>query len=468
MKQHDAWFVAPGGRGEVPQTNLIYLSIIMAGGFLALSLMYVMLFFMLNMQRVNLFFALFCLVWAARLWVTASGQLSPGTGTFFGLSWYAEFRIEYISIPVAAALMVAIINSLFPGILHRLFRYIIYAASAAIVVRFAFAQPTFMTMTLLEPIMWFYGLAVVYIIVRFVWKLRRINLSQGIFLSGCGVFLYFILAEFLGRLDMFSLPLYTGWGVANFIAPAFILCMGAAVFLAARAEVDAAKEAEHRLTTQMETISHEAQGPLGALSNFARFVALEIKEKGPTEQTAAVLHRIEHEANRVAKLIDTLSEAAPQTKDGDIKINFDIGELIKQAAAIYRPIFEAKGVKLDIQAADGLMVFGNPDEINRVLSNLLSNADNHTAQGHVVITAEHQNGQMVVVAIKDTGGGIDAEHLPDVFGRGESATPGGRGIGLFVCKQIIAAHGGEILIESGVGEGTAVKFTLPAERGKEG
>jgi signal transduction histidine kinase len=106
-----------------------------------------------------------------------------------------------------------------------------------------------------------------------------------------------------------------------------------------------------------------------------------------------------------------------------------------------------------------------------VLYNLLQNARNHTQDGNVRINAQftmhnaqfktHNAQSVVTVTVADTGEGIAPDILPRVFERGVTGKNGGMGIGLAVCKELIESNGGEIWIESELGKGTTVRFTIP-------
>ncbi len=101
--------------------------------------------------------------------------------------------------------------------------------------------------------------------------------------------------------------------------------------------------------------------------------------------------------------------------------------------------------------------------INQVISNLLSNAVKFTQQGTVYVSAENKDGQ-VVMSVKDTGPGIDSEIMPRLFSKFTSKSQTGTGLGLFISKSIIEAHGGRIWAENNKDKkGATVAFRLPLE-----
>jgi len=134
-------------------------------------------------------------------------------------------------------------------------------------------------------------------------------------------------------------------------------------------------------------------------------------------------------------------------------------------------------VALHTRVAPGLPPLDvDPVRIGEVLSNLLSNALRHTPSGgSVVISAEPAespgpaetggDGRAVAIAVEDTGAGIPPEALPHVFDRFvKAADSGGAGLGLAIAKSLVEAHGGTITAESPPGEGTTMRFVLPAPR----
>src|SRR5690625_813291 len=138
---------------------------------------------------------------------------------------------------------------------------------------------------------------------------------------------------------------------------------------------------------------------------------------------------------------------------------------LKLAAEIHEPDAKGKGIYLKT-SSEPLTVYADPDKIEQVIENLVTNAIKFTTQGGVTLTAERQNG-LVIVSVKDTGIGITEEHLERLFDRfyltdkARSRDKGGTGLGLAVVKSILTAHGSDIHVESKPGEGTHFWFELP-------
>jgi signal transduction histidine kinase len=124
-------------------------------------------------------------------------------------------------------------------------------------------------------------------------------------------------------------------------------------------------------------------------------------------------------------------------------------------------------VQLMVQTANcPLLVNADRSRMYEVISNLLSNAIKFTDEGRIVIRAEkkeHDDGrQYALVTVSDTGAGIDPEIMPRLFSKFASKSEHGTGLGLFISKSIIEAHGGRIWGENNPdGKGATFSFTLP-------
>jgi two-component system sensor histidine kinase BaeS len=130
-----------------------------------------------------------------------------------------------------------------------------------------------------------------------------------------------------------------------------------------------------------------------------------------------------------------------------------------------QPQAEASGVKLLVQADAGLpLVPMDPARMRAAISNLLANSLRYTPHGgrvHLEAGAD-RSVSLASVRVRDTGRGIAADFLPHVFDRfAKSADSTGSGLGLAIAQDIVRAHGGEIHVQSRVGEGTEIRIDLP-------
>lgn len=147
----------------------------------------------------------------------------------------------------------------------------------------------------------------------------------------------------------------------------------------------------------------------------------------------------------------------------------NINDLVSDEIASFRAHAEDLGLRLDCQLDDDLpLTLVEPNQFSLVISNLLSNAIRYTPAGSVLVMTQHMNEtRMMVLIIRDTGMGIDADDLPylfDRFYRGKQAIDQSiprSGLGLNIVKQVVDLHQGTIEVESEVGTGTQFRVLLP-------
>ena len=144
------------------------------------------------------------------------------------------------------------------------------------------------------------------------------------------------------------------------------------------------------------------------------------------------------------------------------KEKFDISEVVASAIDDIRRRVDDSNIKFEYNPRK-IVVEADRMRISQVISNLLGNAVKFTKQGTVYISTENNDGQ-VVVSVKDTGPGIDPEIMPRLFSKFTSKSQTGTGLGLFISKSIIEAHGGRVWAENNRdGRGATVSFRLPLE-----
>jgi heavy metal sensor kinase len=214
--------------------------------------------------------------------------------------------------------------------------------------------------------------------------------------------------------------------------------------------------------------SHELRTPLTAIRTEAE-VAL-ARPLGLAEHQQ-LLGSILEECDRLTRLTDQLlglaredARAARQAQEP-----LDLVALVGDVAETMRPLAEAKGLRLHLEAGGGATVHGDAARLREVFFNLLDNSIKYTPEGGEVEVRIMRQGPEVTVTILDTGIGIPAEHLPHVFDRfyrvdkARSRAEGGTGLGLSIARSIATAHGGRVELASTPGQGTTCTVWLPAE-----
>jgi signal transduction histidine kinase len=131
------------------------------------------------------------------------------------------------------------------------------------------------------------------------------------------------------------------------------------------------------------------------------------------------------------------------------------------------PLIESRGIKLEKEIEDILLVSMDTERIRQVLRNLIGNAIKFTPRGGLVRIVACRMDEEVHVSVTDTGPGITQEHIRIIFEKFRQVSPAdsrqlqGTGLGLAIVKQIVQAHGGRIWVESKVGQGSSFIFVLP-------
>jgi len=219
-------------------------------------------------------------------------------------------------------------------------------------------------------------------------------------------------------------------------------------------------------------VAHELRTPLSNLRGY-----LEAVRDGVIEPDADTIRSLNEETALLSRLVDDLQELS-LAEAGELKLTRhteNVAGLIKKTVAGVRAKAAAKGISLSASLPDGLsQVDIDSHRISQVLHNLLENAVAHTNKGGSITVSAGQQGDWVEVAVTDTGEGIPASDLANVFERfyrvdkSRTRTTGGSGLGLTIAKRLVEAHSGNIEAQSEPGEGSRFAFTIPvAERRHE-
>jgi len=233
--------------------------------------------------------------------------------------------------------------------------------------------------------------------------------------------------------------------------------------MAARLEVH-----DEQRRNLLADVTHELRSPLTVIQGN-----LEGLIDGVYPADAAHLRSILDETRVLSRLVDDLRTLA-LAESGALKLQkepTDIAALASETAASFRAQADAAGIALSVEAApDVPPIHVDPARIREVLTNLISNALNHTPRGgsirvRCIINAARRGEEHVTVLVEDTGTGIAPEDSPHIFDRFyKTRGSRGMGLGLAIAKNLVAAHGGEIATESEPGKGTRIRFVLPVNR----
>jgi len=225
------------------------------------------------------------------------------------------------------------------------------------------------------------------------------------------------------------------------------------------------ERAEQLRRNLVADVAHELRTPLSNVRGY-----LEAIRDGVIKPDAATIDSVNEEAALLSRLVDELQELS-LAEAGELKLSYqaeDVAKLIKQTVASWQTQVASKEISLSVDLPDKLpLVNIDWQRISQVLHNLLENAVAHTGKGGAITVAAAQQGDWVEISVVDTGEGIPAEDLPNVFERfyrvdkSRARAMGGSGLGLTIAKRLVEAHGGKIEVQSELGRGSRFSFTVP-------
>lgn len=244
--------------------------------------------------------------------------------------------------------------------------------------------------------------------------------------------------------------------------------------LALTAEQAARRAAEEENRTKDEflgVVSHELRTPLTAIVGWAQLLRQGNLSEGDVQRAVASIDR---NARAQSQLIADLLDVT-RIVSGKLRLEaqaLDAAHVVEAAAETVQPAAAAKGVTLEVDAPAGRApVKGDPQRLQQVVWNLMTNAVKFTDKGGRVRARVQTAGDDVEITVEDNGRGISPEFLPYVFDRFQQAegssdrTHGGLGLGLAIARHITQLHGGTLTARSdGLGRGAQFTLRLPAQR----
>lgn len=214
------------------------------------------------------------------------------------------------------------------------------------------------------------------------------------------------------------------------------------------------------------SIAHEVNQPLAAITTYGEAALRWLSRPVPNlEEACAAVERMGGDARRASEVIrrirGLLNKSEPHYE------LLDIDTLVSESLSLLEREIQRHHVRLFLKVEPRLpRVLGDRIQLQQVLINLVMNGiqalacrDDRARELQVHI---HAQGEQAVVAVQDSGGGIQAEHLPMLFNAFFTTKQDGMGIGLSICRSIIEVHGGRIWADSTLGEGATLSFSLPA------
>jgi C4-dicarboxylate-specific signal transduction histidine kinase len=218
------------------------------------------------------------------------------------------------------------------------------------------------------------------------------------------------------------------------------------------------------------SLAHEVKQPIASARNNA-CAALNFLDKQPPDlgEVREALGCVVGDADRAGDIIDRMRDhikKAPTRKD-----RFDLNEAINEVIVLAQSAITKNAVSVQTHFTEGLLpIQGDRVQLQQVVLNLGLNAVDAMSSveaepRELVISTEQNQTNGVRVAVRDSGPGIDPEHLERVFEAFYTTKSNGVGMGLSICRSIIEAHGGRLWVDANKPRGAVFQFTLPARNG---
>jgi signal transduction histidine kinase len=204
--------------------------------------------------------------------------------------------------------------------------------------------------------------------------------------------------------------------------------------------------------------AHELRTPIQPILGAAEMLEDELGDKKED------IRMIARNARRLERLTRDLLDVA-KIDGQSLKLSkekFNINELVSTLVKDYQKRFSnLSDALLEYDSKESIFVEADKERITQVISNLVDNALKFTKHGKVVITTKKASNGKVTVSIQDTGRGMEPDIIPRLFTKFASKSESGTGLGLFISKSIVEAHGGEIWGKNNENEGATFTFTIP-------
>jgi len=234
--------------------------------------------------------------------------------------------------------------------------------------------------------------------------------------------------------------------------------------------LDREQEANRLKDEFLATLSHELRTPLNAIVGWVHLLR---RGQLPEDERTHALERIDRNAHAQARLVQDLLDVSRITS-GKLLLDvreLDLGVVADNAIDACRPAAEARRVSLARQFSGTFPTMGDPDRLQQVMWNLITNAVRFTPSDGSVTVSISRTDAIDTVEVRDTGAGIEPQFVPfmfEPFRQADGASTrahGGLGLGLTIVRRLTEMHGGQVSVASdGAGKGATLTVTLPVRR----
>ena len=232
------------------------------------------------------------------------------------------------------------------------------------------------------------------------------------------------------------------------------------------------KQLEKNQRHFIQLCAHELRNPMTGIRGIFSLVRNRLEKDQPSKNATKLLSHAEREIDRLSNIVNQImavfKEQAEQSKELNYKWQaVELGELLSRVVIAAQPMSSNHKIELDMNVEGEVWINGDPERLEDVLRNLISNAVKFTPENKKIVISMQNEKDWAVIEVQDEGVGIPEEHLDHVFKsffRSENfieKDPGGMGLGLYLSKEIINRHGGSIWAENNPGRGSTFYIKLP-------
>ncbi|MBI2864315.1 MAG: GAF domain-containing protein [Chloroflexi bacterium] len=228
-------------------------------------------------------------------------------------------------------------------------------------------------------------------------------------------------------------------------------------------DITAVHELQEEREDFLRAVSHDLRNPLGIVMGQAQLIQRNSDKAGLVRHGAGTIGR---SARRMNAMIQDLVDSM-RFESGQLRLEkqpLELGPLLADLLERNKGVLEVGRVRVDIPK-DLSPVLADPDGLDRILTNLVSNALKYSSSDTEVLIKADKIGTEAKISVVDQGVGMAPEVLPHIFDRyyraSDSSKQESLGLGLFICRVLVEAHGGKINVESELGKGSTFSFTLP-------
>jgi PAS domain S-box-containing protein len=211
-------------------------------------------------------------------------------------------------------------------------------------------------------------------------------------------------------------------------------------------------------------VSHEIRNPLGAISLHVDLLEEDLRELSP-DSVAAMAESIAEIKTQLARMSDLVQDYLSLVRAGHIQREVqDLGAAVQVWGAEFQAETMPRGVTLLLESIETLgPIAFHASTLRRALLNLVHNAIDAMPEGGTITLAGKGTATQVQLTVRDTGSGIPAGRLAQIFEPLYTTKPGGTGLGLYIVQEVVTAHAGQVSVDSIPGQGTTFKIALPRD-----